>query len=107
VSVDGFQERLIWLQLAAHAVSPVGVDGGIVSPGSVVVLDVVVGFVVDVVVVVVVVVVGQAVATTTRIAASHRSAAYLHLISAVPRRRAPARAVTHAEGHAGARASAR
>jgi hypothetical protein len=31
VSVDAVHERLIWLQLAAVAVNPVGTDGAVVS----------------------------------------------------------------------------
>jgi hypothetical protein len=31
VSVDALHDRLIWLQLAAVAVNPVGTDGGLVS----------------------------------------------------------------------------
>ena len=31
MSVDAFQLRLIWLQLPAEAVSPVGTEGGVLS----------------------------------------------------------------------------
>ena len=31
MSVDAFQLRLIWLQLTAEAVSPVGTEGGVLS----------------------------------------------------------------------------
>jgi hypothetical protein len=34
VSVDAFHAMLIWLQLAAHAVCPVGTVGGVWSGGA-------------------------------------------------------------------------
>ena len=58
LSVEGFQARLIWLQLGADALSAVGTDGETVSPSVVVV---VVGGRVVVVVDVVLVVVGGSV----------------------------------------------